>query len=301
MDFSQEFKKLPLLFISFLIIACGPSLSKEQKRKIDEFKRYVKENRTLINIPSERFGIPIIYPIVNNYSFLLKWVIRQNADVNVKGKRGETPLHRSIISDHTKNLKIISILIESGANVNSVDNYRNTPLHTAANLGKVKVANLLISHGADVNARANSGETPLHYAARLPFNSSQDRIGAAKLLLRSGANINKKDHFGRTPLLQSSMVGNIEMTEFLLKEGADANLATESGESPLHIAAASGHSNIAGLLIDYGAKVNYRNNEGITPLNRALHFPAVHYSSKGSAPVDTTDVVQVLREFGGIE
>ncbi|MGD2015713.1 MAG: ankyrin repeat domain-containing protein, partial [Desulfobacterales bacterium] len=80
----------------------------------------------------------------------------------------------------------------------------------------------------------------MHYAARQPFNLSQNRIGAAELLLRSGANINEKDYFGRTPLLQSSMVGNIEMTEFLLKEGAKPNLVTASGESALHIAAANG-------------------------------------------------------------
>ena len=297
----KEFKKLPLFIIPFLIIACGPSLSKEQRRQIDEFKRYVKENRNLINISSERFGIPINYTIVNNYAFLLKWVIRQNADVNVKGRRGATPLHKSIICDHTKNLNIISILIKSGANVNSVDNYRNTPLHTAVSFGKVKAVDLLISHGADVNARANGGETPLHYAARQPFDPSQDRIGAAKLLLQSGAHINEKDYFGRTPLIQSSMVGNEEMTAFLLKVGANSNLVTDSGESSLHIAAANGHSIIAKLLIEYGAKVNHNNNEGMTPFCRALHTPAIRYNSQGSAPVDTTEVEQVLREFGGIE
>ena len=294
-------KKLPLFFISLLIIACGPSLSKEQKREIDEFKRYVKEHRNQINVRNKRFGIPINYPIINNYPFLLEWVISQNADVNVRGKRGETHLHKAVICDHTKNLIIISLLIKNDSNVNSADNYHNTPLHTAANLGKVKVANLLISHGADVNARANRGETPLHYAARQSFDPSRDRIGAAKLLLQSGANINEKDYFGRTPLLQSSMVGNMQMTEFLLQEGAKPNLGTDSGESSLHIAAANGHSDIARLLIEYGAKVNLRNNEGITPLNRAIHFPAIHYNSEGSAPVDTTAVVQVLREFGGIE
>jgi hypothetical protein len=91
------------------------------------------------------------------------------------------------------------------------------------------------------------------------------------------------------------------MTEFLLKEGAKPNLVTASGESALHIAAANGQSDIARLLIEYGAKVNHLNNEGMTPLYRALHSPAIHYNSQGSAPVDTTEVEQVLGEFGGIE
>jgi ankyrin repeat protein len=97
------------------------------------------------------------------------------------------------------------------------------------------------------------------------------------------------------------MVGNVEMTEFLLNAGANANALTSNGTSSLHIAAANGHSTIAELLIKYGAKVNQRNNDGITPLSRALHSPAIYYDSNGSAPVDTTAVVQVLREQGGIE
>ena len=285
--------------ISVLMIACGPSLSKEQKREIGELKQYVKQNRHQINTPSKRFGIPINYTIVNNYPFLLKWIIRQDADVNVRDKRGETPLHKSIIYDHTKDHITKTILIKNGAHINSADHYGTTPLHSAIAFGKVSAANLLISCGANVNARANSGETPLHYAARLPFNPDEDRIGAAQLLLRSGADVKAKDNFGRTPLLQSAMVGNVAMAEFLLKAGADSNSLTSSGESSLHIAAACGHSNIALLLIQYGARVNQRNNDAMTPLWRALHSPAMQYDAAGSAPVDTAEVVQILREHGG--
>jgi ankyrin repeat protein len=301
MDTLKRFKIILLISIPFFLIACGLFQSKEQKRTIADFKRYVETNRHKINDSSQRFGIPINYTIVNNDNDLLKWVIRRNADVNVRDQRGETPLHKSIIYDRSKRQKIKSILIKNGANVNSTDNYGTTPLHTAVSFGKVDAADFLISHGADVNARARGGETPLHFAARLPFNAGENRIGAAQLLLRSGADINVRDNFGRTPLFQSAMVGNAEMTEFLLEAGADPNSSTPSGRSPLHMVAANGHSNVASTLIEHGAMINQRTSEGITPLSIALHFPAMHYNSEGSAPVDTKAVVSVLREHGATE
>jgi len=41
-----------------------------------------------------------------------------------------------------------------------------TPLHFAANEGKVEAARDLLSNGANVNAKCNAGWTPLHLAAQ---------------------------------------------------------------------------------------------------------------------------------------
>jgi ankyrin repeat protein len=54
----------------------------------------------------------------NNYSFLLKSVIRQNADVNAKGKRGETPLHyaaRQPFNPKQDRIGAAGLLLRSGA------------------------------------------------------------------------------------------------------------------------------------------------------------------------------------------
>ena len=48
-----------------------------------------------------------------------------------------------------------------GADVNSKDNYGNTPLHYAVLGGHTEIAELLIAEGADVNARRDDGMTPV--------------------------------------------------------------------------------------------------------------------------------------------
>jgi serine/threonine-protein phosphatase 6 regulatory ankyrin repeat subunit B len=289
-----------ILLALLLLIACNPLLSKEEKRRIKELKGYVLDNPVKINSPHDKYGIPIHYAVLNNYSFLIKWLISHNADVNIKNKNGETPLHYSIYGNSSKN-KIRSLLIKCGANTNSTNKYRETPLHYAATYGKMDVAKLLLSHGAKVNARTGSGETPLHYATRQPSGPKEKRVSTAGLMLENGADINVKDNYGRTPLHLASLVGNVEMTGFLLKKGANPDLAIPNGQSPIHTASSMGHAELVEVLIKGGATVNQRDNEGMTPLKRALHFPSIHYEAGKKEPIDTSAVVQLLQDYGGIE
>ena len=63
---------------------------------------------------------------------------------------GETPLHRAAYVGHTQ---ATILLLENGADVNAVDEWKQTALHLAANKGHVDVTNVLIQNGADREAR----------------------------------------------------------------------------------------------------------------------------------------------------
>ena len=82
------------------------------------------------------------------------------------------------------------VLLSQGADVNAVNRYGSTPLHSAATSEK---ATVLLENGADVNAvDAKQGETPLHRAV------GQHCVETVSMLLEHGADV-MMDKQGETP------------------------------------------------------------------------------------------------------
>lgn len=106
---------------------------------------------------------------------------------------GKTLLHAAAFEG---NLKIAEILIKRGADVNSRDTFKQTPLYYAAHEGHLEMAEFLITKGADVNARDYKQNTPMHYAVK------KGHANVEALLLGSGADINAVNKSGETPSLR---------------------------------------------------------------------------------------------------
>jgi hypothetical protein len=82
----------------------------------------------------------------------------------------------------------IATLLQNGCTVNDRDVEGNTPLHTAASLGKVEVVNALIKGGANVHALNYIGNTPLWVAVKAFYG--QTYLDTCVSLVRAGSNIN---------------------------------------------------------------------------------------------------------------
>ena len=77
-------------------------------------------------------------------------------------------------------------------------------LHIAARLGNSNIIKIMLEkEGADVDARNESGWTPLHTAA------NYGRVEAIKVLLEAGAKVNAEDTFGKPPLDLAMEYGGI--------------------------------------------------------------------------------------------
>lgn len=57
--------------------------------------------------------------------------------------------------------RTVQLMIDSGAEVNSVNKFNNSALMLAAQAGHAKTVELLIERGANVNILANNGDTAL--------------------------------------------------------------------------------------------------------------------------------------------
>jgi hypothetical protein len=112
-----------------------------------------------VNARDRDFAMTPIFYADTKVSRLL---IEKGAQVNVKARKGMTPLVWAVYWDQKEKA---ALLIEKGADLNASDDDGKSALHVAANWGKTEFVRLLISKGADVNAQDSACWTPLHWAA----------------------------------------------------------------------------------------------------------------------------------------
>jgi len=122
-----------------------------------------------------------------------------------------------------------------GINVSCKDNmWCATPLHEACRYGHAKIVSLLLDHGAELDAVDCVGHTPLYYAAKGGFTS------VTYTLIEKGADVNKLSRKGRTPLHGALEKGNKVTTLLLIERGAKLCVKDQLGNTPCQVAAHGG-------------------------------------------------------------
>ena len=199
--------------------------------------------------------------------------------VNARDAEGNTPLHcvsegDDLGGDNIARSDIARLLLEHGANVNAQENTHSTPLHLAAQYGRVEVLHVLLEHVAIpgtvddesksafheyVNVQDEDGNTPLHLASegllQRGRNISLSFSNVARLLLKYGADVNALESNQSTPLHVAAECGTIEVVRVLLEHVAD--LAAEDDDRKTAVS-------------EY---VNARDAGGKTPLDLVYESP----------------------------
>ena len=172
---------------------------------------------------------------------------------------GKTPL---IIAVGNSYFETAKILIENGADVNSVDFEGWSALSYAVNNGDIGIAKLLLTNKAKIK-----GELLL--AIKSPIVES--RIDMMKLLIDNKANINYTDDDGFTPLNIAIETGDMETAKLLITNGADVNGLMQDGVSLIGYAIAQNNMDLLQILIENGANINNTDGDSLasTPLMTA--------------------------------
>jgi ankyrin repeat protein len=177
----------------------------------------------------------------------LQSLVDAGADVNVRDRRGETPLLYAAV---VGSLETMNLLIAAGADVNAQNEFGATALiWSATDLAKVK---LLVDHGALVNTATRRGRTALLIAAM-----SDSSAEIVRFLLAHGADARALDFLKTTTLRAATLGNDTETIRMMIDAGVDVNAADLPGITPLMMAAGwNGNLDAVKLLLAKGAKVN---------------------------------------------
>ena len=189
--------------------------------------------------------------------------------LNIKNQRGETAVHLGMKNEKLfKNVEMIEIFQDFGADFHARDLEGNTPLHLLVQNKGLTLPFLLalFSVGADPMAENEKGETPLHLAAK--YNENVMIIMAFE---KMGVDFNVRDKKGNTPLhLAAAHNRNPGLLKAILSfNGGNIDLRNDSQERPSHLAAEfNKNSGLIDFLKAQGADFNLKDEKGRNILHR---------------------------------
>jgi ankyrin repeat protein len=129
----------------------------------------------------------------------------------------------------TINIDVIMLLLEHGADLTtpSLHYQGRFPLHSAVRANRMDVVQEFLARKADVNALDEKKQSPLFIAAEKSFWEIVD------LLMKHKAQVNIRDVEDATPLHMAAAGGSAIIVSTLLRAGASALAKNSKGQTPL--------------------------------------------------------------------
>ncbi|MCX8199958.1 MAG: ankyrin repeat domain-containing protein [Candidatus Micrarchaeota archaeon] len=159
--------------------------------------------------PSVQLGYAIVHAVRRGDSGAVKMLLENGANPNSVDEEG-TPL--IVIASMCNRINVVSHLLRANACIDVRTSIGDTALMWSAWLGEAKLAKMLIAAGADVNARNFSGSTALMLAC------ASGSLRIAKMLVNKGAGILIEDHWRHTAIDIAQMCGNSDIANYLLRK-----------------------------------------------------------------------------------
>ncbi len=238
----------------------------------DEAMALLIAHKANVNQRSTEGATPIFQAVYFGKIAGAKMLIEKGADIEIGDAQQATPL--MIAAEGTaympNNAPLVTLLLEKGAKVDSVDVRGRGALYRASAEGKIDAMTLLLDKKANPNLKASDGTSPLYEAAYY------GKLPGVQLLLARGAEVDSADSNGATPLIIASegnayMPNNAPMVETLLAANAKVEAADNRGRTALFHAAVEGKEDAMRILLDKKANGNVKENDGATPLFQTVY------------------------------
>ncbi|XP_071114654.1 uncharacterized protein [Haliotis cracherodii] len=191
------------------------------------------------------------------------------SDVNAQDSDGNTALHCSLLSDKPHSHEVIQVLVEKGSDVGIKNKMDQTPLHCAARKQCLECLELFLPV-LDVNAQDRDGNTAIHYGFR-DCQCGPHPHEVIQALVEKGADVGIKNKEGKTPLHCAASLQCLECVKLFLPV-SDVNVQDSDGNTALHCSVLSYEDHdheVIQTLVEKGADVGIKNKMDQTPLHCA--------------------------------
>ncbi|KAA8522800.1 hypothetical protein F0562_009223 [Nyssa sinensis] len=260
-------KFLSLVGNSFGCSASGERLvSAARDGDLQEAKALLEYNPRLARYAT--FGVrnsPLHYSAAQGHHEIVSLLLESGVDINLRNYRGQTALMQACQHGHWE---VVQTLILFKANIHRVD-YLNggTALHLAALNGHSRCIRLLLADY--IPSIPNFWYIQRKRSKREESISEFDEGGLYQV-------VNRTADGGITALHMAALNGHVESVQLLLHLGASVSEVTVedgttidligAGSTPLHYAACGGNVQCCQMLIARGASLTAENANGCTPL-----------------------------------
>jgi len=225
---------------------------------------------------------PLCSACNNGNIAIINFLLSNGAHVAFADSNGNTALHYAVERLEERHERqenseeydaVVTLLLQSNASVNVVNNKGETPLYMACTKGLTGVINQLLDCRADVGLTTSIFKKyPLLIVCERKFRD------VAVMLLDCGTNVNMSNDDHETPLKIASANGDVELVKQLLRYGADVNQMQNISDTALHAAIVQykgverkGFTGVVQRLLKNRAEPNALNHKRETPLYLACN------------------------------
>lgn len=250
---------------------------------------------------------PLFYAVSTGSPELVETLLHQTTDIG--GKVGANLDHLLQTASRSDHRKVVRILLDAGANVNSLDWRTVSALWNASHFGREEVVRILLDAGGEINLHKGIYGNALYGAAwsgsesicrilleaGADFNTrslalhgvaSNHQLGILEMLLESGVDVDARGDFASTPLQTAVAYGQDAKVQKLIAAGADVNAFPGQCGSALANACKVGNGTIMQMLLNAGARFEAHGDQAI---GSYLHI---------AAEFGKEDIVKILLDIG---
>ena len=199
--------------------------------------------------------------IAEKKSMIVELLLDNGSKLNAYDEMGKTSIF------YCKDVEMLKLLIEKGADIFMTDKKGNTPLAWAIKNNNKEVIQGLLEHiiENDLVDKVSNLLIEIAYTGDLGYVAEGLLLNGLNVAVKEGSGLlNNVDEDGNTALIVSAATEQLSLAQFLIEKGADVNIANNLGETALIHAIAHGNEKMVDLLIKKGADLNQVMTNGKT-------------------------------------